>query len=58
MILLPTCNNVDTFIIVDCKKPYTLEKGCVIKRSFISPVVFFCFQYILSVCTSIAYLVN
>ena len=31
MILLPTCSNVDTFIIVDRKKNNKLEKARVIK---------------------------
>ena len=43
MILSPTYKYVDTFIIVHCKKPRSLEKPCAIKRTFKLQLAFFCF---------------
>ena len=48
-ILLPAYIYVDTCIIGECRKPCRLERACVIKCTFISQLVFFCFYCISNV---------
>ena len=55
VILLPIYINVNIFVIGECEKPCRLEKTRVIKRSFMSQLVFIFNAYL--ICIKIPYLI-